>query len=159
MSPSVLSTASYSDVVLLCLTLVMEGLIVCFLLFTVESLPVPLESKSRMPSGRQGWGGGEEQYSTVLLTTWPGHLPFCLAVVMLTVCSVVCIYGATASLANCMFGKELIPMGSLLLRVRGACRSSRLGFCLSLHHLWIQTGTLGGLLGAGQTIKDPSGVL
>lgn len=44
-SPS-LPTASYLNLVLLCLTAVMEVLIVCFLLFTLESLPVPLESKS-----------------------------------------------------------------------------------------------------------------
>ncbi|XP_044885248.1 uncharacterized protein LOC123376981 isoform X2 [Mauremys mutica] len=73
--------ASYSNLVLLCLTFVMEVLIICFLLFTVEHLPVPLE------------------------------------IVMLSVFGAICIYGATSSLANCIFGKDLIMMGPPLFRV------------------------------------------
>ncbi|EMP32010.1 Putative tRNA threonylcarbamoyladenosine biosynthesis protein YwlC [Chelonia mydas] len=73
--------ASYSNLVLLCLTFVMEVLIICFLLFTVEHLPVPLE------------------------------------IVMLSIFGAICIYGATASLANCIFGKDLIMMGPPLFRV------------------------------------------
>ncbi|XP_042306774.1 putative threonylcarbamoyl-AMP synthase [Sceloporus undulatus] len=67
----------------------MEMVVVCFLLFTVESLPVPLE------------------------------------VAMLTLFSLICLYGATASLANCVFGKELLLMGSPLLRAERAEKESK----------------------------------
>lgn len=40
-----LSTASSFNVVLLCLTLAMELLTICFLLFTLENLPLPFESE------------------------------------------------------------------------------------------------------------------
>ncbi|XP_048369782.1 uncharacterized protein LOC125442459 [Sphaerodactylus townsendi] len=80
--------ASYSNLVLLCLTVVMEVLIICFLLFTLENLPVPLE------------------------------------IVMLTIFSALCIYGATASLANCIFGEELILMGPALLRAETAVKET-----------------------------------
>ncbi|XP_062820012.1 uncharacterized protein LOC134294080 [Anolis carolinensis] len=80
--------ASTINLVLLSLTVVMEVLIICFLLFTVENLPVALE------------------------------------IVMLTLFSLICIYGATASLANCISGKELIPMGPSLLKAERAMENS-----------------------------------
>ncbi|XP_074962600.1 uncharacterized protein LOC142063125 [Phalacrocorax aristotelis] len=71
--------ASSFNVVLLCMTLAMELLTICFLLFTLENLPLPFE------------------------------------IVMLSICSIICFYGATASLANSMFGKDLMMMGPPLL--------------------------------------------
>ncbi|NXT45507.1 YRDC protein, partial [Pluvianellus socialis] len=70
-----LFTASSFNVVLLCTTLAMEVLTICFLLFTLDSLPLPFE------------------------------------IAMLSIFSIICFYGATASLANCMFGKDLMMMG------------------------------------------------
>ncbi|CAM9385093.1 unnamed protein product [Bubo scandiacus] len=67
--------ASSFNVVLLCMTLAMELLTICFLLFTLENLPLPFE------------------------------------IVMLSIFSIICFYGATASLANSMFGKDLMMMG------------------------------------------------
>ncbi|XP_027748976.1 uncharacterized protein LOC114062111 [Empidonax traillii] len=67
--------ASSFNVVLLCVTLAMELLSICFLLFTLENLPLPFE------------------------------------IVVLSIFSILCFYGATASLANCMFGKDLLMMG------------------------------------------------
>ncbi|NXG09992.1 YRDC protein, partial [Sakesphorus luctuosus] len=67
--------ASSFNVVLLCVTLAMELLSICFLLFTLEKLPLPFE------------------------------------IVVLSIFSILCFYGATASLANCMFGKDLLLMG------------------------------------------------
>ncbi|XP_052670044.1 uncharacterized protein LOC128154037 [Harpia harpyja] len=67
--------ASSFNVVLLCMTLAMELLTICFLLFTLENLPLPFE------------------------------------IVMLSIFSIVCFYGATASLANNMFGKDVMMMG------------------------------------------------
>ncbi|XP_035179391.1 uncharacterized protein LOC118165487 [Oxyura jamaicensis] len=67
--------ASSLNVVLLCMTAAMEILTICFLLFTLENLPLPFE------------------------------------IVMLSIFSIICFYGATASLANSMFGKDLMMMG------------------------------------------------
>ncbi|XP_064884120.1 uncharacterized protein LOC106145739 [Columba livia] len=67
--------ASAFNVVLLCMTLVMELLTICFLLFTLDNLPLPFE------------------------------------IVMLSIFSIICFYGATASFANSMFGKDLMMMG------------------------------------------------
>ncbi|XP_068008361.1 uncharacterized protein [Melanerpes formicivorus] len=67
--------ASSLNVVLLCMTLAMELLAVCFLLFTLENLPLLFET------------------------------------VMLSIFSIICFYGATASLANSMFGRDLMMMG------------------------------------------------
>ncbi|KAF1674172.1 YRDC protein, partial [Pygoscelis papua] len=67
--------ASSFNVVLLCMALAMELLTICFLLFTLENLPLPFE------------------------------------IVMLSIFSIICFYGATASLANSMFGKDLMMMG------------------------------------------------
>uniref|UniRef100_A0A8B9CRQ4 Threonylcarbamoyl-AMP synthase n=1 Tax=Anser brachyrhynchus TaxID=132585 RepID=A0A8B9CRQ4_9AVES len=67
--------ASSLNVVLLCMTAAMELLAICFLLFTLENLPLPFE------------------------------------IVMLSIFSIICFYGATASLANSMFGKDLMMMG------------------------------------------------
>uniref|UniRef100_A0A8C3BUX6 Threonylcarbamoyl-AMP synthase n=1 Tax=Cairina moschata TaxID=8855 RepID=A0A8C3BUX6_CAIMO len=67
--------ASSFNVVLLCMTAAMELLAICFLLFTLENLPLPFE------------------------------------IVMLSIFSIICFYGATASLANSMFGKDLMMMG------------------------------------------------
>ncbi|NWV14358.1 YRDC protein, partial [Ptilonorhynchus violaceus] len=76
--------ASSFDVVLLCVTLAMELLAVCFLLFTLEKLPLPFE------------------------------------IVVLSILSVICFYGATASLANGTFGKDLLMMGPPLLTVQSS---------------------------------------
>ncbi|NXF86021.1 YRDC protein, partial [Eubucco bourcierii] len=73
--------ASSLNVVLLCVTLAMELLAVCFLLFALENLPLLFET------------------------------------VMLCIFSIICFYGATASLANSMFGKDLMMMGPPLLIV------------------------------------------
>ncbi|XP_064526347.1 uncharacterized protein LOC135421658 isoform X2 [Pseudopipra pipra] len=74
--------ASSFNVVLLCVTLAMELLSICFLLFTLDSLPLPFE------------------------------------IVVLSIFSILCFYGATASLANCMFGKDLLMMGPPLFTDR-----------------------------------------
>ncbi|OPJ89788.1 hypothetical protein AV530_003932 [Patagioenas fasciata monilis] len=74
--------ASAFNVVLLCMTLAMELLTICFLLFTLENLPLPFE------------------------------------IVMLSIFSIICFYGATASLANSMFGKDLMMMGPPLFTDR-----------------------------------------
>ncbi|XP_078402366.1 uncharacterized protein LOC144683303 isoform X1 [Cetorhinus maximus] len=71
-------SATYINMVLLLVTVIMEVIIICFLLFTLERLPLPLEG------------------------------------VMLTLFSLVCVYGAIASFANHMFGKQLIPLGDSL---------------------------------------------
>ena len=42
---------------------------------------------------------------------------FSLAVAMLAIFSIICLYGALASLVNCIFNKNLIPMGPALLKV------------------------------------------
>ncbi|NXP73230.1 YRDC protein, partial [Ramphastos sulfuratus] len=73
--------ASSLNVVLLCVTLAMELLAVCFLLFTLENLPLLFET------------------------------------VMLSIFTIICFYGATASLANSMFGKDLMMMGPPLFTV------------------------------------------
>ncbi|KAK6473738.1 hypothetical protein HHUSO_G27234 [Huso huso] len=72
--------AAYSNLVLLTLAVLMEGLIVCFLLFTLHTLPLPLEG------------------------------------VFLALFSVVCMYGATASFANYLFERKLLPMGPPLIQ-------------------------------------------
>uniref|UniRef100_H3AA72 Threonylcarbamoyl-AMP synthase n=1 Tax=Latimeria chalumnae TaxID=7897 RepID=H3AA72_LATCH len=74
--------AAYGNLVLLSLTVVMEVIIVCFLLFTLEKLPLPLEG------------------------------------VMLAIFSLICLYGVIASFANYLFGKQLIPMGSPLIKAK-----------------------------------------
>lgn len=62
----------------------------------------------------------------------PPFLPLTLGffpVAMLSILSVICFYGATASLTNCMFGKDLLVMGPPLLTVRDAwlgCAASSL---------------------------------
>ncbi|NWI92203.1 YRDC protein, partial [Pitta sordida] len=76
--------ASSFNAVLLCVTLAMELLGVCFLLFTLENLPLPFET------------------------------------VVLSIFSIICFYGATASLANCMFGKELLLLGPPLFTARSS---------------------------------------
>ncbi|XP_067904082.1 uncharacterized protein [Heterodontus francisci] len=72
--------AIYINIVLLVVTVIMEVIIICFLLFTLERLPLPLEG------------------------------------VMLALFSFVCVYGANASFANHMFGKQLIPLGDSLFK-------------------------------------------
>lgn len=46
------------------------------------------------------------------------EVSFPLAVVMLSLFCLFCLYGAAASLANSVFGKELLLMGPPLLKVR-----------------------------------------
>ncbi|XP_029463306.1 uncharacterized protein LOC115094416 [Rhinatrema bivittatum] len=75
-----MALATYANVVLFSLSLVMEVVIICFLLFTVDHLPLPLE------------------------------------IVMLAIFSTICIYGTAASLLNCLFNKDLLPMGPCFFR-------------------------------------------
>ncbi|XP_053285120.1 uncharacterized protein si:ch211-153b23.3 [Pleuronectes platessa] len=72
--------AAYRNLVLLFLTTVMEVVLVCFLLSTLQRLPYQLE------------------------------------IAMLALLSIICIYGALASLVNCIFFGRLLPMGPSLLK-------------------------------------------
>uniref|UniRef100_A0A8C5QPM0 Threonylcarbamoyl-AMP synthase n=1 Tax=Leptobrachium leishanense TaxID=445787 RepID=A0A8C5QPM0_9ANUR len=45
-----------------------------------------------------------------------GRLPLPLEITVLSLFSIVCVYGLLASLANCMFGKELIPVGPAIFK-------------------------------------------
>ncbi|KAM5127188.1 uncharacterized protein ACMZJ9_020822 [Mantella aurantiaca] len=67
--------AAHANTVLLLLAVMMEAVIVSFLLFTLEKLPIQYE------------------------------------ITVLSIFSIICIYGFMASLANCLFNKELIPLG------------------------------------------------
>ncbi|XP_031175150.1 uncharacterized protein LOC116064239 [Sander lucioperca] len=67
--------AADRNLVLLFLTAVMEVVLVCFLLSTLQRLPYELE------------------------------------IAMLALLSIICIYGALASLVNCIFSQRLLPMG------------------------------------------------
>ncbi|CAM9518837.1 unnamed protein product [Lampetra fluviatilis] len=80
--------AAYGNLVLLFHTLVMQILVICLLLFTLESLPQPLED------------------------------------VMLALLALSCAYGALASVSNCVFERQLLPLGRALLRAP-ASRSSQ----------------------------------
>ncbi|XP_037637135.1 uncharacterized protein si:ch211-153b23.3 [Sebastes umbrosus] len=72
--------AAYRNLVLLFLTAVMEVVLVCFLLSTLQRLPYELE------------------------------------IAMLALLSTICIYGALASLVNCIFSQRLLPMGPPLIK-------------------------------------------
>ncbi|XP_034545196.1 uncharacterized protein si:ch211-153b23.3 [Notolabrus celidotus] len=72
--------AAYRNLVLLLLTAVMEVVLVCFLLSTLQRLPYELE------------------------------------MAMLALLSTVCIYGALASLVNCILSQRLLPMGPPLIK-------------------------------------------
>ncbi|XP_015716160.1 uncharacterized protein LOC107312864 isoform X2 [Coturnix japonica] len=80
--------ASSFNVVLLFMTLAVELLTICFLLFTLENLPLPFE------------------------------------IVMLCIFSIICFYGATASLANSMFGKDLMMMGPSLFTAQSSKKNT-----------------------------------
>ncbi|KAM3910565.1 uncharacterized protein RB166_019414 [Leptodactylus fuscus] len=67
--------ATHANAVLLLITLGMEVVIVSFLLFTLEKLPLQFE------------------------------------ITVLSIFSIVCLYGFLASMINCLFNKELIPLG------------------------------------------------
>ncbi|NWT12920.1 YRDC protein, partial [Vireo altiloquus] len=114
--------ASSFNVVLLCLTLTMELLTVCFLLFTLEKLPLPFET------------------------------------VMLSILSAICFYGATASLANCMFGKDLLAMGPPLLTVQSSKqdREDALPCVCPRSHLTSGLRTIAELLNAGSVCGVPT---
>ncbi|KAL2077579.1 hypothetical protein ACEWY4_027083 [Coilia grayii] len=45
-----------------------------------------------------------------------GTLPYQLEIAMLAIFSIICLYGALASLVNCIFNKTLIPMGPALVK-------------------------------------------
>ncbi|XP_054870920.1 uncharacterized protein si:ch211-153b23.3 [Amphiprion ocellaris] len=77
---SLMLTAAYRNLVLLFLTAVMEVVLVCFLLSTLQRLPYELE------------------------------------MAMLALVSVLCIYGALASLLSCIFSQRLLPMGPPLIK-------------------------------------------
>ncbi|XP_029629440.1 uncharacterized protein si:ch211-153b23.3 [Salmo trutta] len=72
--------AAYGNLVLLSLTTVMEVVLVCFLLSTLQQLPYQLE------------------------------------IAMLAVFSIICVYGALASLVNCTFSQRLLPLGPPLFK-------------------------------------------
>ncbi|XP_067455086.1 uncharacterized protein si:ch211-153b23.3 [Thunnus thynnus] len=72
--------AAYRNLVLLFLTAVMEVVLVCFLLSTLQRLPYQLE------------------------------------VAMLVLLSIICIYGALASMLNCIFSQRVLPMGPPFLK-------------------------------------------
>ncbi|XP_035524717.1 uncharacterized protein si:ch211-153b23.3 [Morone saxatilis] len=72
--------AAYRNLVLLFLTAVMEVVLVCLLLSTLQRLPYELE------------------------------------MAMLAVFSAICIYGALASLVNCIFSQRVLPMGPPLIK-------------------------------------------
>ncbi|KAK9517924.1 hypothetical protein VZT92_023256 [Zoarces viviparus] len=72
--------AAYRNLVLLFLTTVMEVVLVCLLLSTLQRLPLQLE------------------------------------IAMLALLSIICIYGALASLVNCIFSQRLLPMGPPLIK-------------------------------------------
>ncbi|KAM8952858.1 LOW QUALITY PROTEIN: uncharacterized protein RCH25_043586 [Pelodytes ibericus] len=72
--------ATQSNIIHFVVTLLMEAVLVCLLLFTLEQLPLPLE------------------------------------ITVLSILGIVCVYGLLASLANCLFSKELIPMGPALFK-------------------------------------------
>ncbi|NXI04004.1 YRDC protein, partial [Pachycephala philippinensis] len=114
--------ASSFNVVLLCLTLAMELLTVCFLLFTLENLPLPFET------------------------------------VMLIILSVICFYGATASLSNCMFGKELLLMGPPLLTVQSSKKDGEdpLPCVCPRSHLTSGLRTIAELLNTGAVCGVPT---
>ncbi|CAM9602353.1 unnamed protein product [Lampetra planeri] len=75
--------AVYGNLVLLFHTLVMQILVICLLLFTLKSLPQPLED------------------------------------VVLALLALSCAYGTLASVSNCVFERQLLPLGRALLRVSG----------------------------------------
>ncbi|XP_041846242.1 uncharacterized protein LOC121643092 [Melanotaenia boesemani] len=72
--------AAYRNLVLLFLTAVMEVVLVCFLLSTLQRLPYKLE------------------------------------MAMLGLVSIICIYGALASLVNCIFSQRMLLMGPPLIK-------------------------------------------
>ncbi|NXP40736.1 SUA5 synthase, partial [Leiothrix lutea] len=114
--------ASSFNVVLLCLTLVMELLTICFLLFTLENLPLPFE------------------------------------IVVLSILSIICFYGATASLTNCMFGKDLLMMGPPLLTVQSSKKDSEdpLPCVCPKSHLTSGLRTIAELLNTGAVCGVPT---
>ncbi|NXA64222.1 YRDC protein, partial [Mohoua ochrocephala] len=114
--------ASSFNVVLLCLTLAMELLTVCFLLFTLENLPLPFETAT------------------------------------LSILSVICFYGATASLANGMFGKDLLGMGPPLLAVQSSKkdREDPLPCVCPKSHLTSGLRTIAELLNTGAVCGVPT---
>ncbi|NXL70021.1 YRDC protein, partial [Leptocoma aspasia] len=114
--------ASSFNVVLLCLTLAMELLTICFLLFTLENLPLPFET------------------------------------VVLSILSVICFYGATASLTNCMFGKDLLMMGPPLLTVQSSKkdREDPLPCVCPKSHLTSGLRTIAELLNTGAVCGVPT---
>ncbi|KAL6480029.1 hypothetical protein MHYP_G00110620 [Metynnis hypsauchen] len=72
--------AAYGNLVLLTLTTIMEVIVVCFLLSTLDRLPYQLE------------------------------------VAMLSLFTIICLYGTLASLLNCIFSKKLLPLGPALIK-------------------------------------------
>ncbi|CAJ0929943.1 unnamed protein product [Ranitomeya imitator] len=72
--------ATHANAVLLLVTVMMEVVIVSFLLFTLEKLPLQFE------------------------------------ITVLSIFSIICLYGFVASMINCLFNKELIPLGPPLFK-------------------------------------------
>ncbi|OXB75968.1 UNVERIFIED_CONTAM: hypothetical protein H355_012936 [Colinus virginianus] len=101
--------ASSFNMLLLCMTLALELLTICFLLFTLENLPLPFE------------------------------------IVVLCILSIICFYGATTSLANSMFGKDLMMMGPSLFTVRDGLHDSADSFGLRTIADLLNTGAVCGV--------------
>ncbi|KAG9478050.1 uncharacterized protein [Eleutherodactylus coqui] len=76
--------AAHANIVLLLVTGLMEFVIISFLLFTLEKLPLALE------------------------------------ITALSLFSIICLYGFFASMTNCLFNKELIPMGPAVFKKQEA---------------------------------------
>ncbi|KAK7922887.1 hypothetical protein WMY93_009789 [Mugilogobius chulae] len=72
--------AAYKNLVLLFMTIIMEVVLVCLLLSTLQALPYQLE------------------------------------MAMLAVVSIICLYGALASLFNCTLSQQLLPLGPAILK-------------------------------------------
>ncbi|XP_040261767.1 uncharacterized protein LOC120977746 [Bufo bufo] len=72
--------ATHCNAVLLLVTVAMEVVIVSFLLFTLERLPLQFE------------------------------------ITVLSIFSIICLYGFLASMINCLFNKELIPLGPAMFK-------------------------------------------
>ncbi|XP_075440973.1 uncharacterized protein LOC142486220 [Ascaphus truei] len=113
--------ATHSNVILFLLTLAMEAVIVCFLLFTLETLPLPLE------------------------------------IVVLSIFSILCLYGFFASLANCLFNKDLIPMGPAFFKKQKPEKDEVSSLCiLPQSHRTSSLRTIANLLEGGGVCGIPT---
>ncbi|KAI9539090.1 hypothetical protein NQZ68_009167 [Dissostichus eleginoides] len=113
--------AAYRNLVLLFLTSVMEVVLVCFLLSTLQRLPYELE------------------------------------IAMLALFSTICIYGALASLVNCIFSHRLLPMGPPLIKEKVRWESvPELPCPVAYSRLTSSLMKIAGLLGEGGVCGIPT---